>query len=252
MKPLLELDQLIEAERQIGPPANRAQQGWQRLNESLAGNGAAPASVPADGPLRLAGAGLTKKAAVLLAVVGAGAVGVAGYLGVRGAGGAAVESRERAAVVAEPSPEQSHSDSEKQAPAEPPLLPKQAQTEPPSAPSAAAPAAARRSRESSAAAAPSSGNRFDEELALIKRAKAAFDSGQTQAGLAALREHAQEFPRGVFAGEREALRVLAACGGGRSQRGRQAARRFIQAHPGSPLVDRVRRACGIDEARPVE
>jgi outer membrane protein assembly factor BamD (BamD/ComL family) len=91
---------------------------------------------------------------------------------------------------------------------------------------------------------------FDAELALIKRAKAELDAGRPSAALALLSEHGRRFPRGTFAGEREALLILALCTSGRLSQGRSLARRFAAAHPRSPLVDRVRRACDLEDTQP--
>ena len=57
---------------------------------------------------------------------------------------------------------------------------------------------------------------FDAELTLIMGAKVNLDSGRGAAALAQLDEHARHYPSGVFAGEREALRILALCSSGRS------------------------------------
>ena len=88
---------------------------------------------------------------------------------------------------------------------------------------------------------------FEQELALIKAAKAELDAGRAAAALDLVSQHARLFPQGVFAGEREALRALGTCGAGDSATGRKLGVAFIRAYPTSPLVDRVRRACGLDE-----
>jgi hypothetical protein len=75
MKARLELDRLIEAERQAAPPSRSVEQGWQRLSETLATGGSVPLPVAIDGPLRLQAAGLASKSVAILAIVGAGAVG---------------------------------------------------------------------------------------------------------------------------------------------------------------------------------
>jgi cytoskeletal protein RodZ len=86
---------------------------------------------------------------------------------------------------------------------------------------------------------------FEEELVLIKQAKVDLDSGRTASALRRLNEHGARFPRGVFASEREALRILAQCSSGASASSRSSAERFVRTHPRSPLVDRVSRACGL-------
>ncbi len=57
-----------------------------------------------------------------------------------------------------------------------------------------------------------------------------------------LTAHAERFPAGVFAVEREALQILAACE--RGPRNEDLARTFATRHPSSPLVGRLQRACG--------
>ncbi len=88
---------------------------------------------------------------------------------------------------------------------------------------------------------------FEQELTLIKTAKAELDAGRTAAGLALLNEHARLYAQGVFAGEREALRALGQCAVRGSAAGRKFGAAFIRAYPDSPMVDRVRHACGLPE-----
>jgi hypothetical protein len=250
MKERLELDRLIEAERQAAPPSTSVEQGWQRLSETLATGASVPLPVPLDGPLRLQAAGLATKSVAIMAIVGAGAVGVGGWVA------ASALSTDEPAELGRAAPAAERAEQTSRLGPAPAAIEQESSSEGPAAPSAEQQAdssrtgISRRNGEAlplgSAASSLDSGQGFDEELALIKRAKAALDCGQTQAGLAALAEHARRFPRGVFAGEREALRVLAACKGGPSAHGRRAALRFLRSHPGSPVVDRVRRACGLN------
>ncbi len=86
---------------------------------------------------------------------------------------------------------------------------------------------------------------FDQELSLIKAAKNAFDTGADAQGLSLLAEHSQRFPRGVFAGEREALRVLANCRKQPAPDGRKLAEAFIRSYPNSPMIDRIAKACSV-------
>lgn len=81
------------------------------------------------------------------------------------------------------------------------------------------------------------------ETALLQRAQAALASEDPGAALARLGEHAQQFPRGVLARERDALRVTALCAAGRSDEGRAEAAAFLKAHGSSLLAERVRGAC---------
>jgi hypothetical protein len=89
------------------------------------------------------------------------------------------------------------------------------------------------------------GDTFDQELSLIKAAKAALDSGADAHALSLLDEHRQRFARGLFAGEREALRVLAHCSKQPTTEGRRLAEGFLRAYPNSPMVDRIAKSCAM-------
>ena len=81
------------------------------------------------------------------------------------------------------------------------------------------------------------------EAALLQRAQTALAAGAPEEALARLGEHAREFPAGVLAQERAALRVVALCAAGRAREGRAEAASFLRAHAGSVLAERVRGAC---------
>jgi hypothetical protein len=85
---------------------------------------------------------------------------------------------------------------------------------------------------------------FDAELELISLAKSELDARRLARAQARLSEHAERFPHGVFAVEREALLALAAC----EQQPPNAilAKRFALAHPNSPLSERLERACDLN------
>jgi hypothetical protein len=85
--------------------------------------------------------------------------------------------------------------------------------------------------------------RFDAELRLITLAKSELDAGRPHLAQAWLAEHAARFPLGVFAMDREALSVLVGCS---ERRDEGAARRFAASHRGSPMLDRLLRACGAE------
>jgi len=85
---------------------------------------------------------------------------------------------------------------------------------------------------------------FDAELVLIKRAKAEFDRGRDDLARGWLREHAQRFPTGVFAAERDGLLVLSTCRANPTA-GQAVAQAFLQRYPQSPLATRIRRSCGF-------
>jgi hypothetical protein len=81
---------------------------------------------------------------------------------------------------------------------------------------------------------------FDEELRLIRAAKAELNRGMPHLAEAWLDEHARRFSRGVFAVERDGLRVLARC----STRPEPAlSRGFAVEHSGSPMIGQVERRC---------
>jgi hypothetical protein len=112
---------------------------------------------------------------------------------------------------------------------------------PPSAPSSHAPLAL---APSSAVTSAASATTFDAELKLISLAKGELDARRFRQARAWLGEHAERFPNGVFAVEREALRVLADCEQG--PKNEELARAFAARHPGSPLVERLERACRVN------
>lgn len=89
---------------------------------------------------------------------------------------------------------------------------------------------------------------FDEELRLISAAKSELERGQASSAAAWLGEHAQRFPNGVFALDREALEILVSCSK-RKQPG--LAQAFVANHSNSPMVARLLRVCGQrDSAAP--
>ena len=84
---------------------------------------------------------------------------------------------------------------------------------------------------------------FDAELALMERAKTALNGGKPHMAEVWLNEHQAKYPRGIFAGEREGLRVVLLCRTGRLDEGRRLAARLGR----SVLTDHIRRACYINE-----
>jgi len=84
---------------------------------------------------------------------------------------------------------------------------------------------------------------FDAELKLISFAKSELDARRPARAQAWLSEHAQRFPSGVFAIEREALFALAACQ--QLPPNVAHAKRFILQHPNSPLSARLENSCGL-------
>jgi hypothetical protein len=82
------------------------------------------------------------------------------------------------------------------------------------------------------------------EIALLNEAQRALASGQADRALQLLDRHARDFPRGSLAEERAAARIIALCALGRVTAARAETAAFVRQSPGSPLVDRVRAACG--------
>lgn len=116
-------------------------------------------------------------------------------------------------------------------------------TEPP--PGDTASAAATRSPRPRPAAPPSAGTTDDlaAELALIKRATEAKAQLRFADGLAALRDHARRFPRGVLADERMVLEAELHCAAGRVSKADALVERFLRERAGSALTGRMRNVC---------
>jgi len=220
------LKELVELEREAEPLPERTERGWQRLSAAVAKGGSGTLVLGASRTLKLS-AWYGGKWAVIggigLALGGASYAAFAERapppLVASIASGAALPRL--AASATEPSPS----------------------IEPVEIEAPAAPVPTARGRRAGGGGAPGS---FEHELALIKAAKAELDAGRAAAALDLVNQHARLYPRGVFAGEREALRALGSCGTGDSAIGRKLGVAFIRAYPTSPLVDRVRRACGLD------
>jgi RNA polymerase sigma factor (sigma-70 family) len=74
------------------------------------------------------------------------------------------------------------------------------------------------------------------EQALIDSVSTAYQSGNYEDAIKALREHANKYPRGQFSASRERLFVLALIRVGQKSEARQRIARLRQASPGSPLL----------------
>lgn len=88
------------------------------------------------------------------------------------------------------------------------------------------------------------------EVELVTAAKTALDADDPEVALARLADHARRFPDGQLANERRGYRAIALCEAGKPAAGRGEARVFLDAHPGSPLAARVRRACDDSSSSP--
>jgi hypothetical protein len=97
------------------------------------------------------------------------------------------------------------------------------------------------------AAAPPSDS-LQDETALLARANAALRTGDTGAGLALLDDYDRRFPSGTLREETAATRIIARCQAAIPGTV-DAARRFIEQHPHSPLSSRVRSSCLIKPER---
>lgn len=241
-----ELERMIEAERGVTPHGQRVERGWARLREAVAAGEAPLANLPLEGSLRLVGPAV--KTGLGLKVAAGSAVTLTLLTGL------AVTTQQRpplepTAVSAPPTASivvQTSAQPIASIDPSPTAAPAAAARSPAPAPLAVAPHPPQPlltpNRASSARPAERTST-FEAELALIKRAKSALDSEGAAEALSLLAEHSRRFPAGVFAGEREALRALALCRSGRFAEGLALGRRFIEAHPRSPLVDRVHREC---------
>ncbi|MCA9618260.1 MAG: hypothetical protein KC731_04545 [Myxococcales bacterium] len=92
-------------------------------------------------------------------------------------------------------------------------------------------------------ATPTPGSDVQQEVALLQEAQRKLSGGDARGALRLLDEHARRFPRGALAQEAEAARVLALCQAGQRSAAREAARRFVERAPSSPMAERLRHAC---------
>lgn len=83
---------------------------------------------------------------------------------------------------------------------------------------------------------------LEEETRALQQVHGALKDGDASRALRLLAEHEARFPRGQLRPERQAARVLALCATDPAA-GRAALAEFLEAHPGSPLLLRVKRAC---------
>jgi len=260
MTSISRLGELIEAERQAQPESSTVERGWERLDATVAGGLPPPTpGVEAAGVLKLSGATSLGKLIGVCALGGSVAAGGATWAWMQGEPGPNKQPAHATSAMIESDPighdrNRQRPDSYHRAAAEEQegINPEPAARDDGESsrtgsgrPNGRAVRAEEASSANGRTAAPRS--TFEEELALIKRAKSDLDSGQAASALRRLNDHAARFPRGVFASEREALRILAQCTSGASASSRSLAERFVRTHPRSPLVDRVTRACGLQK-----
>jgi hypothetical protein len=107
-------------------------------------------------------------------------------------------------------------------------------------PAPAAPPRVHKPASRAEAAAPSAGSAVN-ELQLIDEARQSLRSSPARA-LALADEHAQRFPRGSMAEEREVIRISALMNLGQTSRARALAQDFLRTNPGSAYARRVEAA----------
>lgn len=81
------------------------------------------------------------------------------------------------------------------------------------------------------------------ETELVARARAAATTGHDAQAIALLRQHAREFADGAMVEDRRAWLAIVLCRS-KGEGAPSAAASFLAAHPRSPYVARVRKACG--------
>ncbi|HSS39055.1 MAG TPA: hypothetical protein VLT58_09825, partial [Polyangia bacterium] len=84
------------------------------------------------------------------------------------------------------------------------------------------------------------------ELRLLRRAEAAYVRGDQRATLTLVSEHAQRFPHGRLAEERDALRVQALAECGWPEAARRAATAFAARYPRSVLLPQMQKIASGD------
>lgn len=251
------LRQLIEAEKAVMVPSRTRATGWKRLATAITLG--TPAMAIAKVSIPIATASMLAEGAAIAIVVGALGTGAIvatmpnhtdrGHVApaVSAVKVATVRSTSSAQASAATPPATSSSELPREQPVEPPRgesgeLPAKVSgavaRELPREPSAQL---ARESARPSPSAQPSAN--LDAELQVITAAKAALDRGQPRHAEALLDEHLARFPNGVLSAERDGLRVLLACGNAATEDARAKAERYASRYPGSPLLDRIQRAC---------
>lgn len=274
------LDALIDAERNGAPQPTQeqARAGWSRLQRSLPSAvvlpqiDVPPASVETAAIGKLGGLGkiwLVGKGGwlgkTIVGAVVATTVGTVGVIATRdGDTRRDPPAAVRAPVVAAAAHEETQPLPPATLPATPPVATQVVATPPVIAtapveviatpPSEAAPSKARTSRPAAPAseqprsATPPKAMRpsLDSERALIDAINLALGRNDAAEALAQVREHASRFPKGTFAEDREALRVVALCRLGRAAEAERARKSFLSRWPSSMHTARVRAACSDD------
>jgi hypothetical protein len=195
-----------------------------------AGMTAATSSLAAS-PAAVLGATVMKLGA---AVVVAGGLATAGYVGLQATSPKPVPAA--VATARAPAPTETRS----------PVFPNViSETEPRAVETpTASPPRAHRARPASPPRAARATPDLEGEARLLELADADLRRGDASSALARLAEHAAKYPEGALREEREGVRVVALCRAGRVAEGRAAAERFFVRAPRSTLAARIRAACG--------
>jgi RNA polymerase sigma factor (sigma-70 family) len=114
----------------------------------------------------------------------------------------------------------------------------------PTAPHAAAraPSTPPTARRDAADQAPA-GDGLGVETTLLRRASTELAAGRADAALRTTAEHGRRFPGSALADLRTAVRIEALCEVGKAAQARGEAELFLREHPGSPVAERIERAC---------
>lgn len=241
-----ELREWIENERASRAPQTTVGPGWERLKKAV-DSGDAPLAVPVS--LAHVSQSTVLAGRALVAVL-AGAIGTTAFVvssksppdstsAIPALRRAPIPNVEAAPTPAAPAPAPV-------APAErdssATLTPEQptAQVLPQSRPRSGAPVAIPTEHQAASS--------LNEELRLITNAKRDLDRGAARSATAWLNEHRTRFPSGSLSAERDALKLLLLCNGPKAGVAVSQVEAFARRYPGSPLLDRIRRACLVEPA----
>lgn len=220
----------------------------------IVGTAAAPAAVVAGGAGTAAVVGKIAAACLVVAAVAGGATAVVHQS--RHAAVAKPASAPTVVVAATP-PGPMRTSTSPGAPQAPTVAPESTSDVPPPPTVAATPAEPKAARLDAPRAAPPpiatpsatvaevvATSPLDEEIALVRDARAALRAGEAAQSLAVLDEHDRRFPGGALTEDVAAERIYALCALGRTGEARALATRFLADHPVSPHAASVRASCG--------
>lgn len=231
---------LDEAAYADAAPQAHRRHARRRFVGALSAGTVVTSAVVAKGAILSAGAGTTTAAAgTSLATVVSGAVAVGFAVGLSAIGLThAVLAPTPAKVIPSVAPV-------KVATPTRPLVVPTSEPTPATVPTAAPPVETNR-----AVTAPSRPNEASiaRETELLAEAQRALKSGRPAQALALLDRYAEECKGGALHEEATAARVVVLCGLGRLQDGTRWTEEFLRRYPNSPLVVRVRNACGKPSA----